>query len=174
MPRRSSLRPSHLPRSDCCLQRSRLTYLQHTLIAIDQLPQELIDRICRNLDVQDLESTLLLSRKFQFSSKKFSGIFTWKALTASTAQKFVDTYSSHRLLYLRHVEFRPTLPRLQQLNEKISCQESQGRIRMRGESFSRQIRCLFTTLKTGGGSHGEMYPGSGTTRRQALRATILL
>ncbi|KAF2631838.1 hypothetical protein BU25DRAFT_316776, partial [Macroventuria anomochaeta] len=77
---------------------------------MDQLLQELVDRICRNLDVRDLKTTLLFSRKFQFLSESYSEIFTRRVLTTSTAQKFISTYTSHRLLYLCQVEFRPTHP----------------------------------------------------------------
>lgn len=79
---------------------------------MDQLPQELVDRVCLNLDIRDLKNTFLVSRKFQFSSEKLSGAFTRRVLTASNAQKFINTYSGHRLLYLRQVEFRPVFPPL--------------------------------------------------------------
>lgn len=126
---------------------------------MDQLPQELVDRICRNLEAPDLKNTLLLSRKFQFSSEKYSGRFTRRVLRVSTAQKFIDTYSGHRLIYLQEVEFRPTFARLRQTSEKLPCRESEDDIRQRDESFSQQIQLLFNTLKTVEERAGRCAPG---------------
>lgn len=159
---------SHLITAGSDLSSSRCTLIicdstdlipEDTPNAMDQHPQELVDRICQSLEIQDLRHTLLLSRRFQLASERLSGAFTRRVFTASTAKKFIDTYSSHRLLYLRQVEIRPVFPRLQQSPDNIACRESETEIRLRDEGFSRQIQFLLTTLKTVEDRAGKWAPG---------------
>ena len=78
---------------------------------MDQLPQELVDRISSYLSVDDLKNTLLLSHAFRFPAEKYSRAFTTFALNENNAEKFIGTFSGHRLLYLRDLKFGICLPR---------------------------------------------------------------
>jgi len=54
------------------------TYTQS--VFMDQLLQELVDRISQYLSRDSLENTLLLSHAFHFAAEKFSGAFAKFAL----------------------------------------------------------------------------------------------
>jgi len=77
---------------------------------MDQLPRELIGRISRYLSRDSLKNTLLLCHAFRFAAEKYSGAFAEFTLGESNAEKFIATFSSHRFLYLRNLEFGISLP----------------------------------------------------------------
>ena len=74
------------------------------------LPQELVDKICSYLRQEHLKKVLLLSRQFRYSAEKFSGFFKEYTVNENNIQEFVSRFSGRRLLYLKEVIFRPTLP----------------------------------------------------------------
>ncbi|KAF2130886.1 hypothetical protein P153DRAFT_287537 [Dothidotthia symphoricarpi CBS 119687] len=111
---------------------------------MDQLPQELVDRISSYLSPDDLKNTLLLSHAFRFSTEKYSGAFARFALNEDTAEKFIDTFSGHRLLYLRDLEFGIRLP----LPEDSQRRDNADQVSKHDKSFTQQITFLFKTMKT--------------------------
>ena len=112
---------------------------------MDQFPQELVDRISRYLSHDDLKSTLVLSNSFRFAAEKYSGAFCAFALNEDNAEKFVDTFSGHRLLYLRSLEFWTRLPRVEYRHPPLRGNADQ--LSENDTSFTRQIKFLFKTLK---------------------------
>ncbi|KAF2180483.1 hypothetical protein K469DRAFT_672349 [Zopfia rhizophila CBS 207.26] len=116
---------------------------------MDKFPQELVDRISGYLPRDDLKHTLTVSSKFRFAAERCSGAFTKFCLEEGNAKAFLDTYANHRLLYLRHVEFRTKFSRLEYTRDpKIPCRENADELREKDETFTRQIKFLFTTVKT--------------------------
>ncbi|OAG13768.1 hypothetical protein CC77DRAFT_1036077 [Alternaria alternata] len=111
---------------------------------MDQLPQELVDRISSYLSVDDLKNTLLLSHAFRFPAEKYSGAFTTFALNENNAEKFIGTFSGHRLLYLRDLKFGICLPRPED-NER---RDDADQLSKHDKSFTQQITFLFKTMKT--------------------------
>ena len=77
---------------------------------MNDLPQELIDRICSHLSNEDLRSVLTLTSQFRYAAERYSGAFEEFTVNAKISQKFLDCFSGHRLLYLREVRFRPKFP----------------------------------------------------------------
>jgi hypothetical protein len=111
---------------------------------MDQLPQELVDRISSYLSPADLKNTLLLSHTFRFPAEKYSGAFAIFALNRDTAEKFIATFSGHRLLYLRDLEFVTSLPP----PENSGRRDSTVQLSKHDKSFTQQIKFLFNTMKT--------------------------
>jgi hypothetical protein len=79
---------------------------------MDRLPQELVEEITSHLSIDDLKNVLTLSANFRFAAERYSGAFTEFTVNESNADRFVERYSGHRLLYLREVHFRPNFPPL--------------------------------------------------------------
>ena len=111
---------------------------------MDQLPNELIERISSYLSLDSLKNTLLLSHAFRFSAEKYSGAFARFALNEDNAEKFIDTFSGHRLLYLRDLTFEIRLP----LPEDRDHRDNADQLRKHDTSFTEQITFLFKTIKT--------------------------
>ncbi|USP75706.1 hypothetical protein yc1106_02980 [Curvularia clavata] len=113
------------------------------------LPQELVDKICSYLRQEHLKKVLLLSRQFRYSAEKFSGFFKEYTVNENNIQEFVSRFSGRRLLYLKEVIFRPTLPPFPEHDEdaeSIPCRETADEVRKRDEWFTKQIQWLFRTL----------------------------
>ncbi|KAH6616894.1 hypothetical protein C7974DRAFT_402614 [Boeremia exigua] len=120
---------------------------------VDQLPQELIDRISRCLPTQDLKNTLLLSHAFRFSAEKYSGAFTSFDFDKDTAERFLSIYSGHRLLYLRDLRCAIRLPP----PADSARRDNADQLRKHDMSFTEQITLLFKTVKSveeRAGNHG--------------------
>lgn len=116
---------------------------------MNHFPPELIDNISSYLSHDDLKKTLLLSEPLRFSAEKHSGAFNAFALHESNAEKFVDRFSGHRLLYLRKVEFSSPAQR-----------DNIDQLEKNDESLTRQLMFLFITLETVENSAGRRYgPG---------------
>jgi hypothetical protein len=111
---------------------------------MDQLPGELIDRISSYLSPDDLRNTLLLSHGFRFPAEKYSGAFVNFHLKPETAEKFIRTFSGHRLLYLRNVNFGISLPLPKDNNRR----DEADQLSKNDKSFTQQINFLFKTIKT--------------------------
>jgi hypothetical protein len=111
---------------------------------MDKLPQELVDRISSFLSRDELKNTLLLSHAFRYPAEKYSGVFSRFALDENTAEKFIDTFSSHRLLYLRDLGFGIRLP----LPKDRKCRDNADQLSKNDKSLTQQITFLFETLKT--------------------------
>ncbi|CAG5158437.1 uncharacterized protein ALTATR162_LOCUS5079 [Alternaria atra] len=110
---------------------------------MNQLPQELVDRISSYLSRDDLKNTLLLSHAFRFPAEKYSGAFTSFDLKEKTTDKFIDTFSSHRLQYLRDVKFEIILP-----SQDEEDRDNAEQLSKHDQSFTQQIMFLFKTVKT--------------------------
>jgi hypothetical protein len=112
---------------------------------MDKLPQELVDRISGFLSPDDLKNTLLLARPFRFSAEKYSGAFATFNLNDSNAEKFINIFSSHRLLYLRDLVFNDIrLP-----FPKDRCRRDDAdQLSKHDEIFTQKISFLFKTMKT--------------------------
>jgi hypothetical protein len=115
---------------------------------MNNLPQELVDRISSYLDQHDLKSTLLISRQFQYAAEQYSGGFRNYVLTERNVDKFLNTYSAHRLRYLRYVHFATSFPALEPADDALPCRETTEELQLLDQEFTRQIRFLFWTLKT--------------------------
>lgn len=111
---------------------------------MDQLPQELIDRISRHLLPQDLKNTLLLSRAFRFPAEMYSGAFTRFSLDKDTAERFVIIFSGHRLSYLRDLQCEIRLPP----PDNSERRDNADQLRKHDVSFTEQIMLLFKTVKS--------------------------
>jgi hypothetical protein len=110
---------------------------------MDQLPQELVDRISFFLSSDDLKNTLLLSHAFRFPAEKYSGAFASFNLDNGNTKKFVHTFSGHRLLYLRDLRFGIRLP----LPEDREHRDSADQLSRNDKSFTQQITFLFKTMR---------------------------
>jgi hypothetical protein len=110
---------------------------------MNQLPQELVDRISSYLSHNDLKNTLLLSHAFRFPAEKYSGAFTSFDLKQKTTDKFIDTFSSHRLQYLRDVKFEIILP-----PQDEEDRDNAEQLSKHDQRFTQQIMFLFKTVKT--------------------------
>lgn len=118
---------------------------------MDQLPQELIDKVGGFLPKEDLKHVLTLSTKFRYAAERHSGAFSEFQIGEGNAEKFVDTYSGHRLRYLRNVIFRPRLSRRLQEDypeEIMPCHDSKEELQQTDEQFTSQIQFLLATLKS--------------------------
>jgi hypothetical protein len=111
---------------------------------MDQLPQELVDRISSYLSRESLKNTLLLSRSFRYPAEKYSRAFTTFSLNEDTDRKFISTFSGYRLSYLRYLELEIRLPPPVDSEYRDDANE----LRKLDQSFTKQIMCLFNTLKT--------------------------
>lgn len=79
---------------------------------MENLPQELVDRISSFLDRSDLKNTLLLSQSFQYAAEQYSEAFQNFTLTTGNVDEFFSTYSGRRFSYLRNVVFETYFPAL--------------------------------------------------------------
>ena len=118
---------------------------------MNDLPQELVDKICSYLPQQHLKKVLTLTRPFRYSAERFSGFFQEYTVNERNAPEFISRFSGHRLLYLREVIFRPTLPPLlnpdSQDAESVPCRETADEARKRDEWFTHQMQWLLRTLR---------------------------
>ncbi|KAF1972014.1 hypothetical protein BU23DRAFT_555527 [Bimuria novae-zelandiae CBS 107.79] len=131
---------------------------------MDNLPQELVERICGFLTPKDLKNTLTISQSFQYASERASGAYTQFDLTEENAQQFHDIYSGRRWAYLRHVRFQTHVPAYdedeaegtdEEYFAKHHCRESAEELRIKDERFTEQIKFVFDTLKTLEGNTSE-------------------
>ncbi|KAF2185759.1 hypothetical protein K469DRAFT_574976 [Zopfia rhizophila CBS 207.26] len=116
---------------------------------MNRLPQELIDRISSFLPKHDLKNILTLTTKFRYAAERYSSAFAEFTINERNSEKFLALYSGHRLLYLREVIFRPRFsPIFYRYEPELSCRENADELREKDESFTRQIKFLFTTLRS--------------------------
>lgn len=156
-------------------------------LAMDQLPQELVDKITSFLDQDDLKNVLTLTHYFRYAAEMYSGAFREFTITNRNSEKFVTLYSGYRREYLRKVIFRPSFmpianeldedsdleeipprPRVRWDTEGIStlpCRESENDLRSKDESFTHQIKTLFEALRT-------VEERSGNTSQRAYQLAI--
>lgn len=114
---------------------------------MNNLPQELVDRISFYLSRDELKNTLLLSHHFRFAAEQYSGAFTEYALTEENAEKFLDTYNSYRFRYLRNVSFATSFPALDETHGvQDSCRDTEEELDAIDQEFTRQINFLFSTI----------------------------
>jgi hypothetical protein len=138
---------------------------------MDSLPQELVHSISSFLDFDDLKRTLLVSRSFQFAAEHCSQAFRTFNLTPDNTEKFISTYSGHRLQYLQKVVFESSFPALKLPpywkdlasedgddasvhsegsfeNTENEYRENKDDLDARDKDFTGQINVLFSALKT--------------------------
>jgi len=129
---------------------------------MDDLPQELIDRISSFLDPSDLSNTLTVSHKFRLAAERYCRAYNSFALHSwdESKQQLLKTFSKHprRFTYLRDVVLYTELPDLRVRKrrkmkdvvvslEDLACRESQEDLDANDEFFTKQIVFLFETLK---------------------------
>jgi hypothetical protein len=112
---------------------------------MNRIPQELADTISRYLSRDDLKNTLLLSRPFRFSAEKYSGAFRAFEFRENNAEEFSNTFSGHRLPFLRRVEFQPILPPIE--HPCPALREPQLQLSEHDKIFTRQISFLYKAIK---------------------------
>lgn len=61
---------------------------------MNNLPQEMVDRISSFLPIEDLKNTLLLSRPFQYAAERHSETFEVFNLTPGNAEKNSREYTT--------------------------------------------------------------------------------
>ena len=148
---------------------------------MEDLPQELVYSISSFLELEDLKQTLLVSRSSQYAAEEHSSAFTdfsfWEGKTNARVlsgdaldtldtskesiwqdcAKFLNTYSGHRLRYLRHVRVHTYLPTLHRslddagelVNTELKyppCRENTSDLREKDECFTRQIHAVLYAL----------------------------
>ena len=117
---------------------------------MNQLPQELVDRISNYLDYDSLKNTLFLSRCFQYAAEQYSGAFSKFDLTEENADEFLKTYCGRRFRYLQDLKFATSVPALESdgKDDEESCRDTAEELESIDQEFTRQINFLFSTLKT--------------------------
>jgi hypothetical protein len=123
---------------------------------INNLPQEIVDRICSYLDRNSLKSVLLISPNFRLAAELYSGAFQKFVLTTKNIDKFISIYSSLHFRYLRYLEFQPVIP-LPDRGDGSPCdwdgetnryRESQQDLDRVDQTYTQQIHLLFAALRT--------------------------
>lgn len=116
---------------------------------MDRLPQKLVDRIASVLTKHDLKNILTLTRQLRYAAERHSGGFARFSIDKSNSERSLALYSGHHLPYLREVIFRQRFsPILSRHESDLSCREDAERLREKDESFARQIKFLFSVLKS--------------------------
>ncbi|KAF2821655.1 hypothetical protein CC86DRAFT_302458 [Ophiobolus disseminans] len=125
---------------------------------MEQLPHELVERVCEFLTLDDLKKTLTVSSSFQYASERASGAYAHFDLTRDNAQQFIDLYNGRRWPYLRHVRFRTQLPPYEEDEQADEADEEPGETHRCRESleerqekdtlFTDEINFVFSTLRT--------------------------
>jgi hypothetical protein len=131
---------------------------------MDNLPQELVERVCGFLNRNDLKSTLTLSRSFQYASERASGAYATFDLNSSNTEDFEQLYTGRRWAYLRHVRYQTHIPVYdaeaadEEFLAKHNCRESSQELLEKDKLFTKQIRSLFDTIKSleGNSSEGKL------------------
>jgi len=118
---------------------------------MDSLPLELIEDIVGYLPSrEDLSSSLTVSKKFQLAAERKSGNWEKYTFIESEADTFIQTYTSHRLRYLRAITLPTSLPQLEEnIDDSIPphCRETVEDLRALDEEFTRQIKVFFNTIQ---------------------------
>lgn len=129
------------------------------------LPQELVERVCGFLSLEDLKHTVTVSPSFQYASERASGVYSSFDLTEENATEFLRLYSGRRWSYLRLVRFRAHAPPYDEDDEDENenegegsenddsgwhnhrCRESQQELQEKNRIFTEQIHFVFETLR---------------------------
>lgn len=134
---------------------------------MDNLPQELVDKISHRLSYDDLKRTLFVSRKFQCAAERASGafaFFAFKAHSSRERQDFLSKFGGHRVRYLRHITVFIDLPPLESAERPLSstkhqrghgssqigqlCRESAEDLYKKDETFTEIIIGVWQTVHT--------------------------
>lgn len=122
---------------------------------MENLPQEIVDRISSFLTVSDLRQTLTVSQQFQQAAERYSGAFDSFDLHATDActQKLLSVFAGRRFRYLRRIHLRTELPRLRYGRKETKAgfdpghRETKADLAMKDTEFTSQIVSMFATLK---------------------------
>jgi hypothetical protein len=120
---------------------------------MDQLPQELVDRVCGYLPSEDLRNTYYVSTKFRKAAEEHAEKHrSWqhtlkidKETTVEQKQQLINRYSGFRLRYLKEVQFSPHFPDLE--IAAPGYRESAEEQYEKDMIFTGQVLDLFTALK---------------------------
>jgi len=113
---------------------------------MEQMPQEVVERICSHLPKNSLKAVLTISSNFRFAAERCSGAFEEFTIDGLNFNTFRALYSGHRLLYLRELIFRPSLPdKTAELQD--TCRENEEQLLEKDLAFTGQISLLLATLK---------------------------
>lgn len=117
---------------------------------MDDLPQELVDRISGFLEHEDLKRTLFVSRKFQLAAEQLSGAFSNYEMIPDTAStsSFISIYCGRRFPLLQCLQFRTHFPALTSGMDALPCRYPKDMLLEMDKHFTRQIIMLFTTMHT--------------------------
>jgi hypothetical protein len=121
---------------------------------MDQLPQELFDRVCGYLPAEDLRNTYYVSVKFRKAAEEHAEKHrSWpytikldKETTVEQKQQLISRYSGFRLRYLKEVQFSPHFPDVEVVEP--GHRESAEEQCEKDKIFTEQILDLFATLKS--------------------------
>ncbi|KAF1962874.1 hypothetical protein CC80DRAFT_521817 [Byssothecium circinans] len=118
---------------------------------MNNLPQEIVNRISSYLSRDDLKSTLFISSGWQYAAEEYSEAFSEFNLTTTNDSTFLSRYSGHRFRYLKNVKFKTKLPDLGPYDDEIEaeddCRETANELQKLDQIFTGQIIFLYSTLK---------------------------
>jgi hypothetical protein len=119
---------------------------------LNQLPQELVDRVCGYLPAEDLRNTYYVWIKFRKAAQEhaekhrsWSYTINFDETTVEQRQQPINRYSDFRLRYLKEAQFSPYFPSLETAEPEYS--ESAEEQRGKDMIFTEQILGLFAALK---------------------------
>jgi hypothetical protein len=146
---------------------------------MENLSQDLVDRISSFLYFKDLKNSLLLSRSFQYVAERCSEVFRIFDLTTGNADKLIETYSGRRFRYLRNLHFSTNVPAVGKWdgwkedthgNRMNRFRDTAGELQTMDEDFIRQTRFLFSTLHTLG-NRSEKFSNAGNIHLTIITLT---
>ncbi|KAL2884298.1 hypothetical protein SGCOL_000239 [Colletotrichum sp. CLE4] len=117
-------------------------------MAMEILPQEVVDQIASNLHRPDLKNLLLLSPKLRTAAEKYSDGFTYCTLRVRDLCEFEDKFRGPRFCWLRKLEFKLVLLPQRLPNRTRSTTDNIAEAKRNAEYLSSQIHQLFDCLKT--------------------------
>ncbi|KAF2870073.1 hypothetical protein BDV95DRAFT_629382 [Massariosphaeria phaeospora] len=116
---------------------------------MDQLPQELVDRICSYLDAEGLRTTYNVSSKLRRAAEEHAEQHRTQSrdLTHVNERAFVSRYGGFRLRYLEDVEFTTSFGDLDAFADGYDCRESADEQHHKYSMLTYHIQDLFRILK---------------------------
>ncbi|OHE98313.1 hypothetical protein CORC01_06309 [Colletotrichum orchidophilum] len=117
-------------------------------MAMDILPQEVVDQIASNLYRPDLKNLLLLSPKLRTAAEKYSDGFTDVKLQVRDLREFENRFRGPRFRWLRKLEYTLVLLSHPPSSETSSTTDDIAETNRNEEYLSSQIHRLFNCLRT--------------------------
>ncbi|KAK1716180.1 uncharacterized protein BDZ83DRAFT_42998 [Colletotrichum acutatum] len=116
-------------------------------MAMEILPQEVVDQIASNLHRPDLKNLLLLSPKLRTAAEKYSDGFTDYTLRVRDLCEFEEKFRGARFCWLRKLEYKLVLLPQRLPNRIRSTTDNAAEAKRNAEYLSSQIHQLFDCLK---------------------------